>query len=86
MSELIYSSERGGETVFYNISNRFDIFLRLRLFEVKEDKFSVVGCLNRFRGLSETILLGNEGLNVLSQIFDIAEQFKDRESTACCIF
>ena len=56
-SELMYSSGRGSETVLYNISNRFDIFLRLWYFGAKEVKISVVRVFYRFHGFSEKILL-----------------------------
>ena len=48
MNELIYSFRRNGETVFYIISNRVDIFLPLWYLRAKEDKFSAAGSFNLF--------------------------------------
>ena len=86
MKEVFYSSRRSGKTVFHNISNRLNFLLRLWCFQAKEDKFSVVGSLNRFRCLSKGLLLGHEVWNVFFEIFILAAQFKNRESTACCMF
>ena len=81
----IYGSGRGSETDFYNISNGFDILLRLWFLGAKQDKVCVVGCLIRSYCFSEGMLSGHQFWNVILQVLFSTPQNEQKDGTAWCI-